>query len=56
MTGPRIYTENALAVGAEIELEPGPSRHIGGALRLQAGAGITLFNGHGGEYQATAVR
>ncbi len=53
MTGPRIYTVNALAVGAEIELEPGPSRHIGGALRLQAGAGITLFNGHGGEYQAT---
>jgi 16S rRNA (uracil1498-N3)-methyltransferase len=53
VTGPRIYTENALAVGEEIELEPGPSRHIGSALRLQAGADITLFNGQGGEFQAT---
>ena len=53
VTGPRIYTEKALAVGEEIELEPGPSRHIGGALRLQTGAKITLFNGHGGEFQTT---
>jgi 16S rRNA (uracil1498-N3)-methyltransferase len=53
VSGPRIYTEKALAVGEEIELEPGPSRHIGSALRLQAGADITLFNGHGGEFQAT---
>jgi 16S rRNA (uracil1498-N3)-methyltransferase len=53
VTGPRIYTENALAVGEEIELEPGPSRHIGSALRLQVGADITLFNGRGGEFQAT---
>jgi 16S rRNA (uracil1498-N3)-methyltransferase len=52
VTGPRIYTDEALAVGEEIELEPGPSRHIGSALRLQTGAGITLFNGHGGEFQA----
>jgi 16S rRNA (uracil1498-N3)-methyltransferase len=53
VTGPRIYTEKALAVGEEVELEPGPSRHIGSALRLQTGADITLFNGRGGEFQAT---
>ncbi len=58
MTGaPRFFTEQALAAGSVLTLEPGPSRHIAGALRLREGAELTLFNGRGGEYlaQITAV-
>lgn len=52
MAPPRIFTNQALAVGMELELEAGPSRHLAGALRLRAGAEITLFDGRGGEYSA----
>ena len=34
-------------------MEDGPSRHLAGSLRLETGAGITLFNGCGGEFSAT---
>jgi 16S rRNA (uracil1498-N3)-methyltransferase len=53
VSAPRFYTEQTLQAGAEVRLEAGPSRHIGSALRLQEGAIITLFNGQGGEFQAT---
>ena len=33
-------------------LEDGPSRHLSGALRLQRGAPLILFNGEGGEFAA----
>jgi 16S rRNA (uracil1498-N3)-methyltransferase len=49
---PRFYTEQALASGAELTLEAGPSRHIASALRLREGAQLRLFNGAGGEYLA----
>lgn len=50
---PRIYTEQTLASGSNIALEEGPSHHIGKVLRMQAGRELLLFNGSGGEYQAT---
>jgi 16S rRNA (uracil1498-N3)-methyltransferase len=50
---PRIFTSQPLAAGLEVELEEGPSRHLAGALRLGAGAAVTLFDGTGGEYAAT---
>lgn len=52
MAAPRIHTGQTLVEGAEVQLEEGPSRHLTGALRLRAGARITLFNGAGGEYEA----
>ena len=50
---PRIYTEQTLAKGSALELEPGPSLHVARAMRMRAGDSLTLFNGRGGEYTAT---
>lgn len=53
MRAPRLFTDQPLATGMEITLEPGASRHIVTVLRLTPGGSITLFNGEGGEYAAT---
>ncbi len=50
---PRIYTDQPLQAQAVVELEAGPSRHLAGALRMQPGDALVLFNGRGGEYPAT---
>lgn len=55
MATPRIFTEQALASGAEVILEPGPSHHLLRVLRLKPGADLRLFNGHGGSFAATLV-
>ena len=52
MSLPRIFTKRDLTEGLQLQLEEGPSRHLAGALRLQAEAEITLFNGEGGEYRS----
>ncbi|KAF1022600.1 MAG: Ribosomal RNA small subunit methyltransferase E [Paracidovorax wautersii] len=44
-----------LAPGAELDLPAGAARHVQ-VLRLQPGAGITLFNGDGHEYEAVVTR
>jgi len=44
-----------LASGALIDLPAGAARHVQ-VLRLQPGITITLFNGEGGEYEATITR
>jgi 16S rRNA (uracil1498-N3)-methyltransferase len=49
-SAPRLFTRQALATGAEVTLEPGPSRHLANALRRKAGDLVTLFDGSGGEY------
>jgi 16S rRNA (uracil1498-N3)-methyltransferase len=41
-----------LEVGATVELPPNAARHVSGALRMQAGAELILFNGRGGEFAA----
>ena len=48
---PRFYCPMPLAAGSSLELPPGTARHVQ-VLRLQPGAGITLFNGQGGEFEA----
>jgi 16S rRNA (uracil1498-N3)-methyltransferase len=48
----RLYLEQPLLADSLISLPPGPARHVQ-VLRLQPGAEITLFNGQGGEWQAT---
>ena len=55
MRVPRIYTDQALTVGDSIELSDQAARHIS-VLRMQAGRALILFNGQGGEYQATLTQ
>ncbi|MGE3297276.1 MAG: 16S rRNA (uracil(1498)-N(3))-methyltransferase [Porticoccaceae bacterium] len=52
MATPRVFTDQALAAGAEIGLESGPSHHLLKVLRLKPGAGLNLFNGRGGSFAA----
>lgn len=50
---PRIYTPQVLVSGQTLQLDEGPSHHIGKVLRMQPGRELVLFNGDGGEYTAT---
>jgi 16S rRNA (uracil1498-N3)-methyltransferase len=52
---PRFYCPLPLASGQAIDLPAGAARHVQ-VLRLQPGARITLFNGEGGEFDATIER
>lgn len=51
----RIYVDAPLSVGKQIALPEQAATHLTRVLRLRAGAGLTLFNGQGGEYQAELV-
>ena len=50
---PRIHLPLELASGARISLDENASGHLLRVLRLKPGAALVLFNGHGGEYEAT---
>ena len=52
---PRFHCPLPLATGQVLSLPPGAARHVQ-VLRLQPGACITLFNGEGGEFEATVTR
>ena len=52
---PRFHCPGPLAIGATLALPAGAARHVQ-VLRLQPGDTITLFNGEGGEYEATVTR
>jgi 16S rRNA (uracil1498-N3)-methyltransferase len=49
---PRFHCPLPLHTGATFDLPAGPARHVQ-VLRLQPGDSVTLFNGEGGEWQAT---
>lgn len=51
----RLYVDTPLQTGATLLLPPAAARHAQ-VLRLQPGAGLTLFNGLGGEWAATVTR
>ncbi len=51
---PRFHVPGPLSAGAELALPAGAARHVQ-VLRLQPGAEITLFDGSGGEWQATVL-
>ncbi len=55
MIMPRFYCPKHLATGLTLNLPPGAARHVQ-VLRLQPGDAITLFNGEGGEFDATVTR
>ena len=52
---PRFFCPAPLATAQALSLPPGAARHVQ-VLRLQPGAVITLFNGEGGEFEATVTR
>jgi 16S rRNA (uracil1498-N3)-methyltransferase len=51
---PRYHCPLPLSAGAELTLPPGTARHVQ-VLRHQPGHTITLFNGDGGQWQATVT-
>ena len=52
---PRFYCPVPLVTGAELDLPAGAARHVQ-VLRMQPGGVLTLFNGEGGEFDATVQR
>jgi 16S rRNA (uracil1498-N3)-methyltransferase len=52
---PRFHCPTPLATGLALSLPAGAARHVQ-VLRLQPGDVITLFNGEGGEFDATVTR
>lgn len=52
---PRFHCPVPLTAGAELDLPPAAARHVQ-VLRLQPGDTLTLFNGEGGQWQATVLR
>ena len=53
---PRIHCNLRLGPGAQFALAPEAAQHVGKALRLKAGDAIAVFDGRGGEYDATIQR
>ena len=52
---PRLHVDLPLAAGTTLVLPPGPARHVQ-VLRLQPGAPLLLFDGRGGEWEASVER
>ncbi|EHL24785.1 16S ribosomal RNA methyltransferase RsmE [Acidovorax sp. NO-1] len=52
---PRFHCPAPLATGLELDLPPGSARHVQ-VLRLQPGDALMLFNGEGGEFEATVLK
>ncbi|RQO81445.1 16S rRNA (uracil(1498)-N(3))-methyltransferase [Acidovorax sp. FJL06] len=52
---PRFHCPAPLSTGAELDLPPGAARHVQ-VLRLQPGDALMLFNGEGGEFDATVLK
>ncbi len=52
---PRIFVEPPLGAGVEVALPPGAARHVQ-VLRLQPGAALRLFDGDGGEWDASVTQ
>lgn len=53
MHTPRIYQEEELEVGQSITLDRNAANHVSRVLRMKRGDQLILFNGRGGEYNAT---
>ena len=51
----RCFVPGPLLVDSEFELPPGPAAHVTRVLGLRAGASLRLFDGTGGEFDATLM-
>jgi 16S rRNA (uracil1498-N3)-methyltransferase len=49
----RVFVDAPLACGEKLALPEGAARHVARVLRLGVGDALRLFNGRGGEYEAT---
>ncbi len=49
----RVYAEGPLVSGKRVKLEGNAASHITRVLRLRVGAALILFDGAGGEYEAS---
>lgn len=56
MRRPRVFSVTALRSGEVVQLDENAARHLMQALRLQPGAGLTLFDGSGSDFAATLVK
>lgn len=52
---PRLFVDRPLGPGVECALGDNATRHVQ-VLRLQPGAALTLFDGHGGQWMAQIIR
>lgn len=52
----RVFQKILLKEGIEIALDEEASHHISRVLRMPEAANIIIFNGDGGEYQATIIK
>lgn len=50
---PRVYLQAPLASGQSLTLPEAAFRHLVQVLRLRSGEAVTVFDGRGGEYDAT---
>jgi 16S rRNA (uracil1498-N3)-methyltransferase len=55
-SGARFYVPKRLGNGSEVRLSPEAAHHAARVLRLAPGQMVTLFDGHGGEFEAHIVR
>lgn len=55
MSGPRIYTTQALSPTLQIDLDDQATVHLLRVLRMTSGDAIRLFNSDGNEYQAELI-
>jgi len=51
----RVYSDRALAPGAEAELPASAAYHVARVLRLRAGAPLTVFDGSGDDFRCEIV-
>jgi len=56
MATPRIHCDLKLGPGAQFQLAPEAAQHVAKSLRLKAGDALVVFDGRGGEYDATITR
>ncbi|HUS25266.1 MAG TPA: 16S rRNA (uracil(1498)-N(3))-methyltransferase [Candidatus Binatia bacterium] len=52
-TVPRIFVDEAMHAGQELELPAAQAHHVGAVLRRGTGDPLVVFNGQGGEFAAT---
>ena len=53
---PRIHCDLRLGPGAQFTLPDDAAQHVARSLRLKAGDALVVFDGRGGEYDATIQR
>lgn len=54
MAQTRLFVSDTLSSGLQLQLNAEQARYIGKVLRLRVGDAVTVFNGQGGEFAATA--